>query len=1069
MWNQETDRMFLELRDDAVLIFGRTNLELLYMNPAAQKLFPDAGSASGFSDIFPQEAVTNLLNRACSNNQTPPLNLEEQPWFGGVAVIHAVTIEWESLPAVVITIDRRAYGPPPQALSLMKAVLHSAYFTSLRIDRHTLSASVISDKNVLMNTQAHFTSFLHYIEKYANAVIHPEDRDAFLHSFSAEHIRHFLDTDSAPACTVRRLSDEEYRWASYTLAAVSEDIVLLLGKDSNDMHLQAEELETVSQRNDYIVTSVSDIFRLMLHIDLVTGETMICSASPDLSAFFSLDAIYPYQAVYEKLLAMVHPEDREELQSVLSLNALCKPDEDRENRISFTYRRIDPDGDPNLTAKWTRSVLTFTAFDENQKPTEAVYAVQDIDVQKRQEIEAKRRQESLTAQFYTVIRNRYVWFVDNDYGTQISRCYRIANHTVMPPFDCPFGQFFEKLIMPNCHPEDYKRVAMALLPAAAEESYKRGKRQITIDYRHKAEDEWRFVRAEMYLDADAQGVLHTMIYVSDVDDEIKSQINITQSEHEQLILRRKIDRMIQASFLRIGEADLDTDTIVHYKPTDNDLVAVRETHVFSEYCTRFAEQNIYPEQRDVFRQMFSYDQILRAAREHKREIKHLFLVDPDGTQKYIWCKIAVRFFRNENGKSYVMTCIEDMNEEIQKRDANLHALYTAKEQLQENIREIDRRRILRAHVFMNLASSFQLALNGLYGRIDQMEHDLPEDERCHDEFSHIYQTFDQLSAMAETAKDMMLIENNQLPLLNQPTELLHLLRKIRQTSGKVIDEKHIRLITYLTHVTEETVLCDADRLQFLIDNLFINVIRSLPDHSTITLHLAQSPIPGQTKKAVYEFSLVTQGDSISQDIQSGILSPLPQNDPLRTAASGISLKPSDFEQHNLYFSKRLIALMDGTLDFVRLPDNATAVILRLPLAFVPKQIIFPLRYTFGRRALVLDSQQPAAIATMEMLRESGMQSDWQADYGNLKARLELAKMQAEPYDLVVLRQSDLNSLPAGYLDEILSFTEDRPVFIFSDAEPNTRITIEQYPTVRCLRSPVFRSVFAAALRKVFAQ
>jgi hypothetical protein len=98
-----------------------------------------------------------------------------------------------------------------------------------------------------------------------------------------------------------------------------------------------------------------------------------------------------------------------------------------------------------------------------------------------------------------------------------------------------------------------------------------------------------------------------------------------------------------------------------------------------------------------------------------------------------------------------------------------------------------------------------------------------------------------------------------------------------------------------------------------------------------------------------------------------------------------------------------------------------------------------------------------------------MLSDWQADYGNLKARLELAKMQAEPYDLVVLRQSDLNALPAGCLDEILSFTDDRPVFIFSDAEPNTRITIEQYPTVRCLRSPVFRSVFAAALRKVFAQ
>jgi hypothetical protein len=34
MWDQDTDRMFLELRDDAVLIFGQQSLRLLYRNCA---------------------------------------------------------------------------------------------------------------------------------------------------------------------------------------------------------------------------------------------------------------------------------------------------------------------------------------------------------------------------------------------------------------------------------------------------------------------------------------------------------------------------------------------------------------------------------------------------------------------------------------------------------------------------------------------------------------------------------------------------------------------------------------------------------------------------------------------------------------------------------------------------------------------------------------------------------------------------------------------------------------------------------------------------------------------------
>ncbi len=1065
MWNHTTDRMFLELRDDAVLLFSQSSLKLIELNPAAKKLFPEAEAGTDFTALFHDAEIVRMLNTALASKRIQSLMMPQQPWFPGKAVLHADALMWNDEPAVVIAIDNRAYGPPQEALDLMRAVLDSAYFTSVRIDLIQQTAAVISDKNKLMNTQAHFPSYEKYIAKYAEALVHPEDRAQFLNAFSDEQIRGFLEQSNTPSCTVRRMCDDEYRWASFSLAAAGREIVLLLGKDSNDMHLQQEELETVSLRNDYILTSISDIFRLMLHIDLTTGETVVCSAHPDLARSFSVEEIYPFQAVSKKLIDMVLPDDRASLEQYLTLDALCNVDACKDNKLTFEYRRIGSDDDSAISAKWTRSVLTFTAFDAKNRPTEAVYAVQDIDAQKRRELEAKRRQESLTSQFYTVIQNRYLWFISCDFSTQTAHCYRIKEHTVLPPADCPFGQFFERMIMPNCHPEDYKRVAMALLPSAAAESYRIGKRQVSIDYRHKTEEGWRYVRAEMYMQQDDQGVFRSMIYISDIDDEVKSQIHITQSEHEQLMLRRKIDKTIQQSFRQICEIDPDADQVTHYHADEHELITVGRNEAFTAFCETYPERFVHPEHRALFRQLFSYDQILRGAREHQQEMQHLFLMDPDESLNFIWCNFSVRYFTNENGKSYIMTCVEDINEIIQKRDANLHAVYAAKEQLQENMREVERSRIRRAHVFMNIASSFQLALNRLYGNLDELEHSLPENKANHAEFSPMYRTYEQLSSMTETAKDMLLLENNQLAILNQPMSFLALFRRIKQTSGRIFDEKRIRVLSYATHVTDETVLCDADRLTFLLDQLFLSVIRALPDTSSVTLQLAQSPIPGQLKQAVYEFSLVTRCQSAVDSLEQ--LHAGAVNDPIRTLESEFLAQNPDYQPHNLYFCKRLIERMHGTLDFVRMPDHACAVILRLPLGFVRQQIIFPLRYTFGKRALVWDSKQPAAISTMEMLRESGMQSDWHADFENVKAYLKLAQTQDADYDLVVVRASDLVAASERCLDEITAFSEDRPLFVIEDVLLPDAFHADARPNVRMLKTPVFRSTLAAALRQAF--
>ncbi len=1073
MWDRKTDRLFLELREDAVLLFDQQTMQLIYMNSAAKTLLGNYSEQISCTTLFPDPAVERLIRRTVATGRMSGITLDSVPWFPERAVVHITLAVWDDVPAIGIAIDRRPYGPPAEAMQMMKAVLTSAYFTALRIDLQEQSVSVVSDKNPLMNTQAKFASYADFIQLYAEAMIHPEDRAQFLASFTVEQLRLFVEANTMPACTVRRSQQEEYRWASFAPASVNEHIVLLLGKDSNEQRLQQErsdryrtELKNLSMRNHYIISGVGDIFRLMLHIDLQTGETIICSLHPSLRPFFKEndETVYQFDAVCTQLLRLVHPDDLHLLDGVKTLDQLCASTEEH---IILEYRRITLNEDPDTSARWTRAVITFLRG-ENGIPTGAIYAVQDIDDQKRQDLAMKHSQETLTTQFYTLIENRFLWFIEYDFGEQIARCYQITNHTVQPPQECPFGQFFERLIMPNCHPEDFKRVALSLLPRAVEDAYRSGKRQVSVEYRHRsAEGGWKYVQAEMYLQTDENQKPRAMLYVSDIDSEVQSRDSLSKSEHEQLVLRRKFSMMVQDSFVSVGEVDLDADRISHYQIVGSDMVLREDPLPFSAFCEAYPKRFIHPDHQDRFLKQFSYQQILHAARERTQKIKHLFLVDINEDKQYYWCNIAVRFFRDENGKAFLMTHVENVNDEIRRRDRQLHDMFELKQQLQTNLRNKERARIRKAHLFLNIASNFQLALNQIYATLEHLEHELPDDTESRSDFRKMFSAYERLSAMTDCAKDVLLLENNQLPILKEPTPLPRLIDKIKQKAIPALRERNLQMMAYTSHVTHETVFCDSNRLLYIIENVFVNVMQSLPSGSAVTLQLTQSAIAGAADQAMYEFSLVTHGDRVSQDIQSGLCSPIPKSDPLRSLEDVFVLHQNDEQQHSLYLSKRLIALMGGTLEFVRLPQHASAVILRLPLVFFPDIVMFPHRFCFGKRVFVWDSQQSYAMATMEMLREIGCLSEWQADFEHACAYLRMAVAQNQPYAIIFVRQSDLNRQNRCCLDELLQLHPDTPILVLADApaDAHTKPTVSSN-AVRYVRTPLFRSVLAEHLRSI---
>ncbi|MCR5306136.1 MAG: hypothetical protein K6E36_06520 [Oscillospiraceae bacterium] len=1062
MWNQTVERALMELREDAVLLFDAQSLELLYLNSTAKELFGEAVGKSS-SDLIQSSVIEGLIHTTLETGKLCACSPDDVHWFPERAVVHTVAAAWEGKPAVAVTIDKRAYGAPPEALQMMKAVLSASYFMTMRIDLQTGKASAMISRRPLLSTQPTFSSFSEFIRIYAEASIHPEDREQFLSCFSTEQLHLFTQADTAPVCTVRRLLDEEYRWASFSLTAVNPQIILLLGKDSNEIHLQKEEsaryqseLKTVSHRNELILSSVNDIFRLMLHVDLRNGNTTICSMSPDFASLFSYDTVYSYSTVFLNLLRLTHPEDRGE---ILRFEDYTQLRNVKEQKISFEYRRLPIDHNSNTPAKWTRSSVSLVRF-EDGVPTEAFYTVQDIDTQRRRELEAQRLRESLTTQFYTLIRNRFLWFVDNDYAASVSRCYRISDRKVNPLEDIPFGQFFERFIMPICHPEDFKTVAKALLPTTAELAYRGGTDTIALDFRHRSGDSWKYVHAEMYFQTDESDHLHSMLYISDVDQERQQADRLSKSEHLELIMRQKFGLSIEENYVRIGEADLDADCLRHYQINGKECRLVQDETPFSRLCAEF-EAQIHPEHRPDFRKHFTYQALLLEQRKNSDKIQRLYRIDLEKNGSYRWCNLVVRFFHDENGKSFLMTYIEDVDDEIRRRDGQLLMLEESRQELLALIRERDQQRVLRAHMFINSASSHQLTLNRMYAQLERLAGKIGSDQP---EIRELQTAYEQISQMTKTTKDILLLENNMLPLLQEPVKLPRMLQQMKENSAAVFYGKKLRTVAFTNHVTEETVRSDGRRLTELMETLFVSVIRSLPDGAALTLQLSQHPDATHANSAIYEFSLITTDSSSADKIQELLSDPYSQaGDSLRSIQDALTDGQS-ITQQTLYFSKRLIEMLRGELKCIRLPEGATAVILRLPLEYIPSAIVFPHVHWYQKRAFVWDSHQRSAMATMEMLRETGMCIEWQANYENLCSNLRAAAAEQNPCALILVRQSELNADRRPCLAELHALAPEIPVLILKNQPPEPHAVPDASMTnVRYMASPLFRSELAERL------
>lgn len=1045
---------------DAVVVVDIETNEILYRNGAAMNVIPEGTP-------LPAALIDHLHTRnlPCSGELVLPVGAV--PFLGDAVTARYTPVRFEDTDALLITLICSAELDPDT--SLAQQILEATHFLLVSVDAATMQTTILQSSDPLLRTVTRFPNFSLFVNGYAEYALHPDDAQTFTTALSEAACKRFLQGGVAPSVTLRCNVDDEWRWANYVMMRLDRNTLLLRCYYADSQIKQERSanyqraLENLSQRNSYILSGISDIFRLMLHVDLQSQATMVCLMHKSLENIFSYDMIYPFPAIAEMLLGLVHPDDMAMLRAFSDLTQYQKPMEVDAQRIYLEYRRLTPStsGETDTDPKWTRSVIQLIGK-KGEVPSSLIYAVQDINRTKRYQLEAQHQQEDLKRKFDLLIRNRFLAFIDSDYTKCVSECYRIVDGEAEHYFTCPFSQLFEKGFIPHCHPADIKGLAERFLPENAIRMAAAGMKVVTHTYRFRQDDEWVWVRAEMHLYHDENGGLHSMIYIADVDQEIRNQLAAKESERTQLMLRRKFRISVEDSYLSIDEIHLEDDTFYHYQLQDGNYILTPNHKSFSQIAKSYAAKHLHPNDRSDFERYFGYDVMVHAAKDRTAKISHQFRFDLRGNGEYLWCSIVARFMQNENGEPIVMLYLQDIDAEVREREQRMQELEQAKQKLQAAIRLAEQSRVRKAHFLINITADARLSLNRINGLLEQMHDNVPLSGEQEEEFRRISDACKHIEGLIENMRDVLLLENHMLPLMKEPVSLPELFTLLKEKATPIITAKHLNLTMYTEDVVNEIVYCDSNRLTHLITNIFLHLIRVLPNDADITLSLTQAAT-GTANLERFTLSIISCGDSFAQDVQKSLCTPL-------RALSGMNeLECSMFAETgqnnlNMHINKKLIALMGGSLRYEQLTDHAGAVILSVPLSVAMEPpCVFPNLQLFNKRVMLIEPITIAAQAMRKMLTETGMRIETPASTDRAVAMLREAAA-ADPFDLLILPQSLLNEREIPSLQTMRAISPDTAFLIRKDI-PATPAAQADAETVEALSisSPIFRTALARQL------
>ena len=305
----------------------------------------------------------------------------------------------------------------------------------------------------------------------------------------------------------------------------------------------------------------------------------------------------------------------------------------------------------------------------------------------------------------------------------------------------------------------------------------------------------------------------------------------------------------------------------------------------------------------------------------------------------------------------------------------------------------------------NMSHDIRTPMNAIIGFTGLAASHIDDKERVQEYLTTIAHSSEHLLSLINDVLEMSRIESGKIILNEKPESLADILHVIRDIVNADIQAKQHNFFIDAANVRNERVCCDKVRLNQVLLNLISNAIKYTPPGGTISLRIIQKSV-SDTGYGTYEFRCKDNGIGISKEFAETIFDPFTRE--ANSTVSGIQGTGL-----GMAITKNIVDMMGGTITVNSTKGEGTEFIVTVDLKIADNKVSDPaIPELKGLRSLVVDDDINTCQSISDMLRDTGMQSEWCTSGREAVIRTEEALRHGDLFKIYIIDwlMPDMNGL-----------------------------------------------------------
>lgn len=504
----------------------------------------------------------------------------------------------------------------------------------------------------------------------------------------------------------------------------------------------------------------------------------------------------------------------------------------------------------------------------------------------------------------------------------------------------------------NVYPDDIERyLAFANIENIRKEFHS-GKSSISIRYRRKFQDEFRYARMTIQKSIEYNGDNQIVILrIEDINDDILSAKEI---DYQRSVTGALVDMYFTCLYI-----DMDDNSYRRVFVKKDFEKYIPEKGNMSEIMDKYVKALVVPNDANLFMENFSVDEI-REKLKNKPSYDYEYWAKMNDEQ--IWCRIsAIIVDKHEDGSvHHIILGMQDVTsqaESIAKNNAMLKEAFSAAVAANS----------AKSEFVSRMSHDIRTPLNGIIGMTAIAGANLNDRDKVSDCLFKINNASKHLLSIINDILDLSKIESGKVSLTDASFSLPVLIDGLLDMTHQSILDHHHELNVYINNVKHENVIGDNIRLQRVFLNFITNAIKYTPDGGKINISLTELP-SNSHNIGLFNFIVEDNGYGMSEEFQKKMFQPFERSDDSRVVKSqGTGL--------GLTIAKNIINMMGGTIRVESKVNVGTRITVTFKIK-IEENADAILEELNNLPVLVVDDDPAICESTCLSLKELGMKGDY---------------------------------------------------------------------------------------------